>query len=144
MEIIIVFFVAIVVTQFIKVIWFYLSRDAREQHSFLWPSFWIGGFPSSHTAALTSALYVIWKYDGMNLLFGFGVIVSLLLIYGLLEDKKRQVLFEEYFMQSNDSSLQKIVVEERLLSFSGHSLFEIISGGFVGIAIGFVMTTFFL
>ena len=144
MEIIIVFFVAIVVTQFIKVIWFYLSRDAREQHSFLWPSFWIGGFPSSHTAALTSALYVIWKYDGMNLLFGFGVIVSLLLIYGLLEDKKRQVLFEEYFMQSNDSSLQKIVVEERLLSFSGHSLFEIISGGFVGIAVGFVMTTFFL
>jgi len=144
MEIIIVFFVAIVVTQFIKVIWFYLSKDERKPRSFLWPSFWIGGFPSSHTAALTSALYVIWKYDGMNLLFGFGVIVSLLLIYGLLEDKKRQVLFEEYFMQSNDSSLQKIVVEERLLSFSGHSLFEIISGGFVGIAIGFVMTTFFL
>lgn len=142
MKIIIVSIVAIVITQFIKIIWFYFGADHRASHPFLWPTFWIGGFPSSHTAALTGALYAMWRYDGMSSLFGFGVVISLLIIYGLLEDKKRQVLFEEYFVQSSDSSLQKIVAEERLLSFSGHSLFEIVSGGVVGIIVGITMTTF--
>lgn len=145
MKVILVAIVAVAVTQFIKTIWFYSSgKNAHNNHSFFWPTFWMGGFPSSHTAALTSALYVVWKYEGISLLFGFGVVISLLLIYGLLEDKKRQVLFNEYFIQSNDFSLQKIVAEERLLSFSGHSLFEIISGGFVGIIVGITMTTFLL
>jgi acid phosphatase family membrane protein YuiD len=144
MKIIIVSLVAIAVTQIIKTVWFYWNKEAHKQHDFLWPSFWMGGFPSSHTAMLTSALYAIWKYDGPSLLFGLGVVISLLLIYGLLEDKKRQILFEEYFVQSGDSSLQKIVFENRLLSFSGHSLFEIISGGLIGIIVGVVMTTFLL
>lgn len=144
MNIIIIPFVAVAVTQFIKVVWFYFGKNVNKPHSFLWPTFWIGGFPSSHTAVLTSAIYAIWKYEGVSLMFGFGVVISLLIIYGLLEDKKRQILFEEYFVQSNDSSLQKIVFENRLLSFSGHSLFEIISGGLIGIIVGVVMTTFLL
>lgn len=85
---------------------------------------------------LTSALYAIWKYEGMSLLFGFGAIISLLMFYGLLEDKKRQILINEYFVQSKDSSLQQVVVDERLLSFSGHSFWEIISGGLIGIFVG--------
>lgn len=144
MKIIIISIAAIALTQVIKIIWFYFSANARSRHSFLWPAFWMGGFPSSHAAALVSALYVIWKYDGINLLFGFGFIVSLLVFYGLLEDKKRQVLFEEYFVHSKDSSLQKIVAEGHLLSFSGHSLRDIVVGGCIGISVGFIGTTFFL
>lgn len=140
MKIIIISITAIAVTQFIKIIWFYSSTNPRNENSFLWPAFWIGGFPSSHTAMLTSALYAIWKYDGMNLLFGFGVIISLLMMYGLLEDKKRQILFNKYFIQSSDHSLQEVVAEGKLLSFSGHSLWEIICGGFVGIIVGAIVS----
>ncbi len=141
MNLIIISITAVAVTQCIKIIWFYSSANFRDRHSFSWPSFWIGGFPSSHTAALTSVLYAIWKYDGMNLLFGFGVVIALLFIYGLLEDKKRQLLFNEYFIKSGDSSLQQVVVEGRLLSFSGHSIFEIMSGGLIGIFVSMMVLT---
>ncbi|MEK7554225.1 MAG: divergent PAP2 family protein [Patescibacteria group bacterium] len=143
MNIVVVSIVAVAVTQVIKTVWFY-SRSNSHAISFSWPAFWLGGFPSSHTAALTSALYTIWKYDGTNLLFGFGAIISLLILYGLLEDKKRQVLFNEYFVQSKDSSLQRIVAEERLLAFSGHSFFEILIGGIIGIAVAMFMTAYFV
>lgn len=141
MKIIIISLASVAVTQFIKIVWFYSGLNSRDRHSFLWPSFWIGGFPSSHTAMLSSALYAIWKYDGVNLLFGFGIIISSLVLYGLLEDKKRQILFNEYFAQSKDSSLQQVVTDGRFLSFSGHSLGEIISGGLIGILVGAVVST---
>lgn len=145
MKIIIISIVAIAVTQFIKTIWFYLfDKSSHRNCSIFWPTFWIGGFPSSHAAALTSALYAIWKYEGTSQLFGFAVVISLLLIYRLLEDKKRQMLFNEYFVQSDDLYLQKIVTEGRLLSFNGHSLMEVIVGGLVGVVVSIVMTTFFV
>ena len=143
MNVIIISITAIVVAQLVKIIWFYAQKkDGYSKRSLLWPLFWIGGFPSSHTAALTSTLYAIWRYEGMSFLFGFGVVISFLLIYGLLEDKKRQTLFNEYFAQSDDFSLRKIVTEGRLLSFNGHSFLEIFVGGFVGIVVSVVMTTF--
>ena len=143
MKIILIAIVAVAVTQFIKTIWFYYNnKSTLNSYSFFWSTFWMGGFPSSHTAALASAMYAIWKYDGASQLFGFAAVVSLILIYGLLEDKKRQTLFNEYFVQSDDFSLRKIVTEGRLLSFNGHSFWEIFVGGFVGVVISIVITTF--
>ena len=140
MNIILASALAVLVAQFVKIVIFYVGPESHNRHSFLWPAFWMGGFPSTHAAILTSTLYTIWKYEGTSLLFGLGVIISLLLLYGLLEDKKRQILFNEYFMQSDDLQLQKMVTEGQLLSFSGHSFPEIIAGGLLGILVGMTMS----
>ena len=66
------------------------------------------------------------KYSADPSVHGFAIMVSLLLLYGLLEDKKRHHLLEAHLnLEMKD-----------LQEFSGHSLTELVAGGFIG-----VMTT---
>ncbi len=51
---------------------------------------WLGNFPSVHNAALASIIYLIWATQGFNQLFGFAIVVWVIISYGLFEDKKGQ------------------------------------------------------
>ena len=110
---------------------------------FLWTFFWVGQFPSGHAAVLTSCLTLIfWRY-GLGPLSAFCFFVSLMLMYGFLEDRKRQSIFESYFIKSSDKALSTIVKEKILLDFSGHNLTDEVFGIIEGLVITLLLINFF-
>ena len=66
--------------------------------------------------------------------------VSLIFLYGFLEDKKRQSLFEGYFNKSGDAALRQIGTDKILMDFSGHTWIDIA----VGISEGIILTLYLL
>ena len=127
--------IALVVTHILKFAVFVWRKRNFVGNRVWWSFFWLGSFPSVHSATLTSILYLIWWSQGFTALFGFALIVSIILIYGLLEDNKRQVLYEHYFSSSKNEALVKISQDGILMDFSGHTLLEMVSGGIIGVLV---------
>src|SRR5579863_7887783 len=97
--------IVLLLTQLVKFVIFIVRNKPWMGNRFVWSFFWLGSFPSVHSATLASLVYLIGKDTGLSPVFGVAVIIALMLIYGLLEDKKRQQLFEKYFLESSDQSL---------------------------------------
>lgn len=122
-----------------------LARDRNILGSRLvWSVWWVGGFPSAHAAVLTSALYLVGSTQGLGAVFGFCLFVTIILIYGLLEDKKRQLIYESYFSQSQDPALKKVVSDKILLDFSGHSFYDVAFSVVEALALTFIITNYFI
>ncbi len=139
MKILIISAVIIFVSQSIKLL-FHLVRGGHVSKKTLsWVYIWTGEFPSTHSAVIAGMIYIIGKEDGFGLLFGFSVIIGALLIYGLLEDKKRYELFEEYISQSKDEAMLKIITDKKLLQFNGHAIIDVIAGITLGILLAFLI-----
>jgi acid phosphatase family membrane protein YuiD len=134
--------VALIVTHLIKFAVFVWRRRNFVGNRVAWSFFWLGGFPSVHSAALASIVYLIGWLQGLSPLFGFAVFVSIIIIYGLLEDNKRQVLYEKYFLSSKNDALIKISKDGVLMDFSGHKLIDVISGVAIGIIVAAVLVRF--
>lgn len=144
MKLLIISIVIILVSQSIKFI-LHLFRGERISRKLLsWVYIWTGEFPSTHSAIIAGMIYVINREDGFGLLFGFSVIVGAVLIYSLLEDKKRHKLFEEYLSESKDEAMLKIISDKKLLQFNGHELADVVAGLILGLLVAILMDSFVL
>ena len=138
MKFVLIPLLSVAVCQVIKLIIYFWHGGKLAKGSILWEGFWVAKFPSSHSALIASSLYLVWLNSGFNAIFGFAFIVSLILVYGLLEDKKRQGVWESYIIKSKDDELRKIVIDRKLYEFSGHTLFEIATGAIIGLITAFL------
>lgn len=127
----------LVLCQLIKLVIVLIKDPKISFTKLIWEGFWVGKFPSTHSAIISSSFYLLTKYSPDKSVIAFALIISLLFIYRLLEDKKRQQITEEYLSKSKDTEIQKIVTERKLLDFSGHTFTEVI----VGILIGIICTS---
>ncbi len=144
MKFILVPLIVYIVNQLIK--FFVLLKRRRNilDNRFSWSVLWVGSFPSAHTAVLTSALYLVGLSQGLGALFGFCLFLALIIIYGLLEDHKRELIFESYFAKSQDLALRTIIKDKILLDFSGHSFFDVVFAVVEGVALTFIITQYFI
>lgn len=69
-----------VLSQTLKFILRLFSSQSKKIKDVFWVYKWAGGAPSTHTAMLCSALYLVGKYEDFNALFGFCFTVALLII----------------------------------------------------------------
>nr|KKS45984.1 MAG: hypothetical protein UV11_C0036G0006 [Candidatus Giovannonibacteria bacterium GW2011_GWF2_42_19] len=127
-------FSVLVICQGIKLLIYISKKEGIAFNKLIWEGFWVGKFPSTHSAVISSSFYLLVQTKETAFI-GFAFFVSLLIFYGLIEDKKRQELFEFYFSRSKDSSLQTLVRERKLLDFSGHAPIQVISGIVLGVGI---------
>lgn len=127
------------VSQSIKFLIFIAKGEKITPDSAFWIYFWIGKFPSSHTALLSGVIYTIWREQGTSLLFGFAVVCSAIFVFTLAENRKRYEMLKGYCNQSSDSSIRSIVSEGKLDEFEGHTISEIIAGFILGIAIAAII-----
>ncbi len=139
MKLIILSVVIIFIVQSIKLLICLVHGEKLSKKMLSWVCIWTGEFPSTHSAVIAGMIYIIGKDDGMGLLFGLSVIVGGLFIYSLLEDKKRHELFEEYFINSKDESIRKIVSDKKLLQFNGHTLTDVVAGVILGLLVAVLM-----
>jgi acid phosphatase family membrane protein YuiD len=135
--------VALFVNQLIKFIVQIWRKKKYLGNRIIWSLVWVGAFPSAHSAVLASCVYLIWLFQGFGPLFGFSVFVSIIIIYGLLEDKKRQVLWEQYFEKRRDVTIAKIVDTQVLIDFSGHTIVDIICGALLGLITAILLINYF-
>src|SRR3989338_8322117 len=137
MKFVLIPLLSVAVCQVIKFIIYFWHGGKLAKGSILWEGFWVAKFPSSHSALIASSLYILWISGGLNAIFGFASAVSLMFIYSLLEDKKRQEVWESYIIKSKDYELRKIVIDRKLREFSGHTFFEIVVGAIIGLITAF-------
>ena len=135
MSIILIAITAFAVSQTIKISTQLFQAGRLSWDLLGWELVWAGGFPSSHSAVIGATITAIAYADGYGLLFGLSVIVGILAICSLLESRKRELLYEGYFSQSSDGVMKKIIVDQKLLEFSGHTLVEIVAGLTIGVLI---------
>lgn len=138
MKFILIPLIALVFCQLIKLIIALVKNHDISFTRIVWEGFWVGKFPSSHSAVLASSFYLLAKYSLNPSIVAFGLVISLLYIYGLVEDKKRQEIYDGYMLKCSDISLQKIATDKKLLDFSGHTFLEIFVGLIVGILIAVI------
>ena len=128
MNYIILTILALVIAQFSKFIFRYLSKT-NDNKNFFWVFTYATGAPSAHATVLVSNL-VLLSYDiGYSPVFYFCCIISTIFMYNLIADRKREVIRES---------------NPRVMDISGHSPLDIITGVLLGLVIGFVFVKFCL
>ena len=142
MKYLLIIFAVWAVNQLVKFSFLSFRQRRLPKNRWLWIFIWVGSFPSAYAAVLTSAVYLVALTTGFGAIFAFSVLVSILFIYSLLEDKKRQSIYEEYFTKSSEPSLLRIVQEQVLMDFSGHTLLDVTAGIVLGILLTFIGTHF--
>lgn len=122
-----------VLSQSVKFIAHTIKSGSVSKEAVYWIYQWAGGAPSTHAAMLTSSLYLLGIYNGLDAIFGFAFVVALILMYNLLAEKKKQELFDKHLRKTKDGSLKTVIKDSRLLDISGHTLFEIFYGVIFGL-----------
>ncbi len=74
----------------------------------VWVYQWAGGAPSTHTAVMTGVTYLVWVDYGLSSMFSFCFAASLLLIYNLLEDRKKQELEQKEWKKSHLKNIKNV------------------------------------
>ncbi|MBI2673276.1 divergent PAP2 family protein [Candidatus Woesearchaeota archaeon] len=126
--------------QSMKCIIYLLRYKKITKKKVLWIYTWASGVPSTHAAMLASSLYLLWFYNGIDATFSFAFVVSLLLVYNLLAERRKEELLEQRANKKTNKFLQAIFDDHKLLDISGHTFFEI----FTGIVVGISATIIFL
>lgn len=96
------------------------------------------GVPSTHSALLAYALWMVRSELGLGPEFYFALTASCILIYNLMEDRKKQTVLESHLRRSADPALREVVTEGKILDMSGHTLKEIIPGLILGLFLGII------
>ena len=135
MKFFIIPFLVLIVCEGIKLAIYFLKGGRLSSSEMIWEVFWVGKFPSSHSAVISSSLYLLYTNSKDLAVVSFALFISLIILYGLVEDKKRHKLFEYYAIKSNDKSIQAIVRDGKLGDFNGHSIIQILAGIVLGIGI---------
>ncbi len=113
-----------------------------ELKRFIWTYIWASGAPSAHAATLISSLYLVWFFYGFSAISAFCLIVTLVFLYNLATDRKRQETLDQYYETSGTKIFKRIVKEGVLLDLAGHTVREILWGAVVGIIVAVVSTRF--
>lgn len=135
MELIEIALVILLTSWVLKLLLFVAKGGRISLNSFLWNCIWIGKFPSTHTAVLSGVVYTLWYTEGLSPLFGLSVVVSVICVYALLENRRRYELMQTYYIQSHDEAIKSIIVEGKLDEFEGHTVLEIMAGAILGIVV---------
>ena len=139
MKFILIPIISIAVCQIIKFAAYFWRGGVLSKQSILWEGFWSGRSLSRHGALLGSSLYLLWVTRGLDAVFGFAFVASMIFVYSLLEDKKRHEILESYITESKDEMLKKIVTDRKLRDFNGHTLLEIILGVIIGLSVSIMI-----
>jgi len=128
-----------IISQTIK---FFVREEEKivpvKLRSFVWIYIWAGGVPSTHTAILTSSLYLVWYNYGLSPIFTFCLAVTMLWLFDMTADHKRQEVMNTYFLKDGD--LKKSVGDGFLIDLAGHTLQEVIWGAILGVVLGYITT----
>ncbi len=122
MNYIILTLIVLVVSQLLKFI-FRLTFNHKDNKNFLWVFIWATGTPSAHSAVLVSNLVLLHRDIGSSSVFMFCTIVSIIFMYNLIADRKREIIRG---------------ADQKTLDISGHTFFDILTGILVGLIIGFL------
>lgn len=102
----------------------------------LWTYVWASGAPSTHTAILTSSLFLIWHNFGLSSIFTFCLAITMLWLFDMANDRKRQEVLNGYFVSDNSEALKKVVDDGYMIDLSGHTVYELAWGAVLGITLG--------
>ena len=109
----------------------FLIRVVRGEkisfQSILWAYVWASGYPSSHSALLAGLTYFVWVKEGLGTLFAITIVVTAVILYNLIDNKKQQDLLKKFHQKGGSY--------KRLIDMSGHNIGEV----FVGIAFGVLL-----
>ncbi|MBP7006943.1 MAG: divergent PAP2 family protein [Candidatus Pacebacteria bacterium] len=116
--------IVLIFSQLLKFIFRYFS-NTTDSKNFIWVFSFATGAPSAHSAVLVSNLVLLYKDIGASSVFMFSCIISLIFMYNLVADRKREVIRG---------------ADQKTLDISGHTFFDIFTGILLGFLIGFIMT----
>jgi acid phosphatase family membrane protein YuiD len=126
------------VSQTIK---FLISLNQPRVHKPLknawWIYAWAGGTPSTHTAVIVSSLVLVWHETHASAVFAFCFVLTLVLLYEMVLNRKKYDLLNAYYLQDGSPALQKMVHDGFVLDLSGHTATEVGWGIALGVALGF-------
>lgn len=122
MNYIIITLISLLTAQILKFV-FRLVFNHKDNKNFLWVFTYATGAPSAHSTVLFSNLVLLHKDLGNSPVFMFSCLISIIFMYNLIADRKR-----EFIRGSNDL----------VLDISGHSFFDILTGIVLGLIIGFL------
>ena len=142
MKLLLLALLILLVSNTIKFIIFLKKGGSISRASLWWYYFWVGKCPSTHAALFAGVTCGIWYESGFSQFFALSVIISLFVMYTLLENKKRYELLESYYMKSNDHAFKCLVSERTVADFEGHHLADVVAGVVVGVAVAVIVYTF--
>ncbi len=115
------------------------SSKPANLKSFFWTYVWAGGPPSTHTAILTSSLYLVWQAFGLSPIFTFCLAVTMLWLYDMVDDHKRQEIMHIYYETDGAEMHKKIIADGYMLDMAGHTAKEIVLGAILGLILGILI-----
>lgn len=104
-----------------------------------WVFSWAGGIPSTHSAFITSSVYLVGRYEGFGPVFGFCVVVAVIVMYNLLEDKEQYEWTQKHWQDVLEKLITKITHNEKLWDMYGHTLPEVFAGIAFGLLFAFIL-----
>ena len=130
-----------VISQILKV-FIVLAREKRFDWWFLLGS---GGMPSSHTALVCALAAAVAMMQGLNsVAFAIAAILAMVVMYdaaGVRQAVSRQSKILNRIVKELREKRPRDEVERDLREFIGHTQFQVIAGGILGILIAWVWLT---
>ena len=121
----------------------FIRKEKYSLKHILWIYQYGDGAPSTHSAIIVSVLYILGNQRGLDIIFCFALSMVFVVMYNLVEKRKRHLILESYLIRSSDPVLRAVVEEGRMRDISGHSYFEIAVGVVVGIILGYLSVVYY-
>ena len=130
-------FVVWLISQTIK---FFVRLNQKQLPTHLkgiwWTYVWAAGAPSTHTAILTSSLFLVWHNFGFSPIFTFCLAITMLWLFDIVNNRKRQEVLNGYFAHDGSEILKKIVSDGYMIDLSGHTVHDLAWGAVLGVLLG--------
>ncbi|PJE64172.1 MAG: hypothetical protein COU90_03655 [Candidatus Ryanbacteria bacterium CG10_big_fil_rev_8_21_14_0_10_43_42] len=136
MEIIIGTLVIWFISQTIKYSIRILGGERVSFQSFFWAYMWASGYPSSHSAVLAGLTYFVGVKEGFSTTFAITAVVSSVLLYNLIDNKKQQDLLKKFHQRGG--------AYKHLIDMSGHKLGEVVMGVMLGGVLAYILSPILL
>jgi len=128
-------FCAWAIAQLLKLV-ITLIRERRLEFRLLFAS---GGMPSSHSATVCALTTTIGMISGVDSIpFGISIIFAIIVMYdsaGVRQSVGRQAVVLNRIMQELRTRRPIAELEKDLREFIGHTAFQVIIGGMIGIIV---------
>ena len=99
-----------------------------------------GGMPSSHSAGIVTAATLLYRYEGgMSAIFGFAVIVGLIVMYDASGVRRAAGKHAEILNALMDKWNDPEIFQKRLQELIGHTPLEVIAGASLGLIMGAIL-----
>jgi acid phosphatase family membrane protein YuiD len=125
------------ITQFVKVIFGFIKYGLQDRSRMIWRIIWAGGMPSTHSAVISStAITILLATGAESAIFGLSAVMSIIVIY----DRSRMYFIYSTFQKKYPDFKGKIQKDPLLRDLVGHRISEIITGVFIGMGVGIIMS----